>query len=238
MNKPYRVLLMMMISLFLLACATIMNGVSSPDVDNNHPSTKALPTEAPVTTGNVIYKDDFSTENDVVETYQDKDGMTGFSNGVFSIQSFSDLWTWSRISIESTDSYIDVDIEQASGPPDNNAGYGVVCRLNHNDTDGSSGYVFAISGDGYGVIIKIEKNELSALADWKFSSAVNEVNASNHIRASCIGDQLTLEVNGEVIAETTDSSYTSGDAGFAAASFNETFLIVEAHFDNLVISEP
>jgi hypothetical protein len=82
---------------------------------------------------------------------------------------------------------------------------------------------------------------MTALVDWEFSDVINQgTNATNRLRATCNGSELKLEVNGELLASASavaDGS-PSGSIAFAAISFETDQPYAEAHFDNLVISQP
>jgi hypothetical protein len=114
---------------------------------------------------------------------------------------------------------------------DNN-GYGVCCR---EQGDGDGYYLF-ISGDGMYSIFRGVEGSTESLVEWASSSAIRQGDATNHIRAICDGSRLTLVVNGEELASTTDSLYSEGDVGLAAASFESD--PTEIHFDSFVVREP
>lgn len=247
MNRIPRIILIALVSFFALACASL-GGLPGSTSGNNPPVEQptigqSVVTEAPIASaGNILYQTDFSADADNLEEYKDENGEIGVSNGVYSIQNFADKWMWGRISVPSTgavaDSTLAVDTNQISGPDDNNTGYGVICRLNHDDASGLDGYVFAISADGFASIQLVQDNKFTPLVDWTAADSVNTGNTDNHLVASCIGSKLTLEVNGTVVAEATDSTHTTGDAGFAAVSFNDTSRNMQVDFDNLLISQP
>jgi hypothetical protein len=65
---------------------------------------------------------------------------------------------------------------------------------------------------------------------------VRQGNATNHIQAECNGSTLRLVVNGQQLAETTDSDFTSGDAGLLAGSFENPG--TDILFDNFIVREP
>jgi hypothetical protein len=68
------------------------------------------------------------------------------------------------------------------------------------------------------------------------SDKILKGDATNHIRADCVGDTLTLYVNGEKLAEAKDSDFTSGDVGLMAGTFDQVG--VDIRFDNFVVSRP
>ena len=61
-------------------------------------------------------------------------------------------------------------------------------------------------------------------------------NALNHVRADCVGTQLTLYVNGTQVATANDSTLYSGDVGLLAGTFD--IPDVNIMFDNFVVSTP
>lgn len=80
------------------------------------------------------------------------------------------------------------------------------------------------------------QGDRQALIQWTWSAAVNQGNATNHTRAVCDGSRLALYVNGQLMGETTDTLYTSGDIALAAGSLEPG--PTEVHFDDLVVSAP
>ena len=250
MKKNSKIILIALSSLVGLACFCTNVGVlpgaptfAITPAPPEHLTALASTSESnSPTTGTAILQDDFSTDTGNLENYKDENGVIGVTDGVYSIQNFADKWMWGRITLPSTgavsDSILAVDTKQISGPADNNTGYGVICRLNHDDTSGLDGYVFAVSADGFASIQVVNDNQFTALVDWTASDSVNTGSTDNHLVASCIGNKLTFEVNGTVVAEATDSTHTTGDAGFAAVSFNDVSRNLQVDFDNLLISKP
>jgi hypothetical protein len=51
-----------------------------------------------------------------------------------------------------------------------------------------------------------------------------------------MGDHLALHVNGELVADVRDGTFTSGDVGLIAGTFEEGG--VEIHFDDFLVFEP
>jgi len=70
----------------------------------------------------------------------------------------------------------------------------------------------------------------------KPSGAIQQGFATNRLRADCIGDTLTLYVNGKLAASAIDSSYTGGDVGFIVGTFD--IPNTEIAFDNLTVYSP
>lgn len=251
MNKRNRLAIGLIAGIFMLACAcpatslpAIGNEPQQPQsIPTNPPfiySTSAAPNSAPpaAPTGDVLYSDDFSVTSAELETYTDENGSTETKGGVYVLRATGDLWHWGRSSSAFDNTVIDVDVKMASGPSNDNAGFGVICRLTEREDTSIDGYLLAISADGYYTIRSITAGSMSPLVDWTYSDAVKLGSETNRVRATCNGSDLRLEVNGEEIATASASGNTSGSFAFAAVSFESSQPIAEIHFDNLVISKP
>ena len=121
------------------------------------------------------------------------------------------------------------------GGPDDNA-FGVLCR--YQDVDNY--YYFYISSDGYagiGIDNAGTKTVISS-SDGNLApdSGINQGAATNHIRADCIGNTLTLYVNGSQVASATDSSFSGGDVGLVAKTFSAAG--TDIMFDNFFVYKP
>lgn len=252
MNKKNRMAVFSIAALFALACAC---PATSLPISGNEPQpqpseqtfiipTIPAPTSTPISqsipTGEVIFTDDFSVTSAEMETYSDENGSVETKDGVYVLRAISDLWHWGKSASEFSDVIIEADLNMAAGPSNNNAGYGVVCRLSTREDTSIDGYMFAITADGYYTIRSITSSSMSPLVDYTFSDVINQGTGTNRIRATCNGSSLTLEVNGQILATTsaTVDGSTSGSIAFSGISYEDTDPIVEVHFDNLVVSKP
>jgi hypothetical protein len=95
------------------------------------------------------------------------------------------------------------------------------------------GYLFLIRGDSSYAIMRARGRSLTPLVNWTRSDAINAGPGRNTLRAVCLGDYLALYVNDQFMADTTDSTYTSGQVGLAASAGSR--LGVVAQFDNLIV---
>lgn len=179
--------------------------------------------------GEVLLSESFN-EAAAWETYVQGDVAFQVVDGAYRTQTGDGGYVWGLNETEHDDVVIEVTATQLSSF-ENNA-YGVMCRSD--TSNNGDGYYFLISGDGYYAIAKGEGDDVNELVEWTTSSAINQGQASNTIRAVCIDNYLALYVNDEFVADTEDSEYTSGYAGFAAAAFDGGN--VDASFDNLTIS--
>jgi hypothetical protein len=182
-----------------------------------------------------LLEDDFSDEDSGWEVFTYDDGSyVGYENGSYAVATTGGAGSWSYgLAMRNFDDIVlDVDATQVSGPTDDNNGYGVMCRAQEN----GDGYLFAISGDGYYSIWAISNGEFLDLVDWAESGSIAQGDSKNHLRVVCDGSHLALYVNNQLIGEAQDSSFASGDIGFAAASYTDEGTLI--YFDNLVVTAP
>ncbi len=142
-----------------------------------------------------------------------------------------DLWANPGKSFQA-DVRIEVDATKTDGPDDNDLG--VICRYQ----DASNYYYFLISSDGYAVIARVlDGNQEYISADSMVSTdAIHQGDATNHIRADCVGSSLALYVNGVQVATVSDSSFSRGDVGLIAGTFSEPG--TDILFDNFYVYKP
>ena len=186
--------------------------------------------------GEPLLEENFS-EASAWENFTADDVSLQVSDGVYRAQTGPGGYTWGLNEMEHTDVVIEVAANKASAHENN--GYGVMCRAD--PSNNGDGYYFLVSGDGFYSIRKGETDSVNPLVDWTAHSTINTGQASNTIRAVCIGDYLAIYVNDRFLAETEDSSYSSGYAGLSVAAFEDesagdvATVNADIVFDNLMI---
>ena len=182
------------------------------------------------------HSDDFSDPNSGWESGSWERGSVEYADGKYRVTALGDAWfMWGEPYMKFSDSVMEVDAAQVSGPDSNNTGYGFFCRRNETE-ETSTGYALLISGDGYYSIQKSTGGDYEFLLEWIQSDAILPPPALNRLRAECVGDALRLFANGVLLAEVTDTEYSTGDIALIAVSFEPEPVTVE--FDNLKVSEP
>ena len=246
MNKNNRIRISIIASILIMACACPISGLPSITGDPTEPpqilvsTLPAQPIQPQQDTqpANILFSDDFNVPSGEFEEFSDDNGAVGTKDGVYSVVSNIGLWNWGRSTSEYSDVTAEFDVTMVNGPSTTNAGVGLYCRLSFGDDTSLNGYLLAISLDGYYAILDFTAGSPAPLVDWTPSDIVNQGSASNHIRATCDGNTLELEVNGQVVATTVAGSTIAGPIAFAAVSFQDGEPNMEAHFDNLVVSQP
>lgn len=191
----------------------------------------------PCDEGGTLFNDTFEGESDCGWAVYSRNGaVSEVADGVLRLTTSQpgQIW-WTNPGRMFDDVIINVETEHVSGPQDN--AYGVICRYQSSENF----YVFLISSDGYYAIGKYQSGNaqveyLSGEGQYVASEAINQGMARNTIRASCVGNELTLTVNGELLESVTDSTFVTGDIGLSASAFEPGSLVI--NFDNMRVLAP
>jgi S1-C subfamily serine protease len=180
--------------------------------------------------GNVLYQDDFSNSSSGWTIMTDPDGSVGYANNEYLIKVTSPMMFISGTSGK-TASDVVLDVTARVKNPTNKGDYGLICRQ---QSDGSY-YAFEVSEDGYASIWKNVNNQMTPLKDWEYVQGL-EGTSEIKITAACIGNQLGLGVDGQLILSTTDTDFQEGDTGLLAGTVETPGLVVA--FDDFTIRSP
>jgi len=189
--------------------------------------------EYPDSPGALLFQDGFSDPSSGWDRVEGPEGLTDYENGRYRILiNATNADYWSNPGLYFEDVRIDVEAGKNAGPDDND--YGVLCRYQ----DAENFYFLIISSDSYyGIgIVQNGQQKLLEPPQMYHSEAILPGNAANHIEAVCEGSRLALAVNGELIAEASDSTFSNGDIGLIVGSFDEPG--VDIWFDNLSVKNP
>ena len=172
--------------------------------------------EPPVESGSVVYQDDFSRTASGWDRYSDDTYLTDYERGGYRITIFtSETNVWARPHLEFGDTLVQVLATKLDGPDDNV--FGVLCRYQ----DALNFYFFLMSSDGYyGIGIYQDGEEILLSNDAMLpSDVINQGEATNHIRADCVGEELSLYINGVLVAQASATDWTRGDVGLIAGTY-------------------
>ncbi|HAF62442.1 MAG TPA: hypothetical protein DCK95_08960 [Anaerolineaceae bacterium] len=208
---------------FLPGCSLIpsTSGLVSGNGDNN---------PQPVGT---IFFDDFSLNTSGWDRLETDLGGTDYMNGGYHIlieepntDYFSTLYrTYENISLQ-------VDALRVEGPTDNN--YGLICRFQ----DEKNFYAGMISSDGYYGLFKIENGQYTVLGheNMLLSDVLSQIGVVHTLKLDCYQDFLFLYVDGNLLDVQQDQTFTSGDVGLIAGSFEKAGVHIQ--FDNFYLIDP
>jgi len=99
-------------------------------------------------------------------------------------------------------------------------GYGVIVRA-PDQSDGiiDSGYIFSISCDGMFRIYRMDEGEFNSIQSWTSNEKINAgPNKINRLGVKIFGSKFQLFVNGSIISEFYDDTYSSGLFGLMIRS--------------------
>lgn len=187
--------------------------------------------------GGVLFADDFSGAQNCGWALYNRGGVVvAIENGVmrFSTSQTGQVW-WTNPGRNFDDVIINVQARQVSGP--NNNAFGAICRYQNEQNF----YVFLISGDGYYAIGKYSSDKptityLTEQGEYQFSEVINQGLATNQIQASCIGNELSLLVNGIPLISVNDPTFVLGDVGLAVSTLEPGTAVIE--FSNFQVVSP
>ncbi|MFO7321863.1 MAG: hypothetical protein DIU68_009035 [Chloroflexota bacterium] len=163
------------------------------------------------------------------EEYSSPNGVDlSIENGVYRAYTANPGYVWGLNDVEHTDVVVEAEVTPLTIYTENGAG--VMCRADTRNN--GDGYYFMINANGYFSIRMGQGNDIPALVDWRRSSAINTGLDRNVIRAVCLGNELAMYINGELVALVRDSTYSSGFAGLAIAAGSNS---VDMAFDNVTL---
>lgn len=199
--------------------------------------TIGTPTADPCNENGALLRDDFNGEQNCGwREYNQGGAVVAISDGTLNISTSQtgQIW-WTNVRRDFNDVIISVEARQTSGP--NNNAYGILCRYQ----DENNFYVFLISGDGFYAVGKYEtgKDQITYLTEneeYVFSEVINQGVATNLLRVSCVGNELSLSVNGLPLITVTDTSFAGGDVGLGVSTLEPGTAVVQ--FDDLLVLAP
>ena len=207
-----------------VAAGSVREGI---EVWDEH-SQKNDPTPTPRA---ALFSDDF-TEPTTFEQFESESSQAIQGDGFLRISiNEPEIFAFSELSQTFQDVTIEVDARMVGGPYNN--GYGVSCRMSE-----AGEYDFEISSDGYfGIFFWSSEEGYQVLVDWTRSGAIfTQKGIVNRIAATCLGNQLSLSVNGQHLATVVDDSLDDGTISLFAESLDESDISVE--FENVELLEP
>lgn len=182
------------------------------------------------------YEDDFSIPSSWWH-YKGEDSAAWRENDVFVINVYSEnQQLFAGLGSSFDDVVIDVDVRMVDGPQDH-AAFGVGCRM-YPPANPEMMYQFRITATGhYKIFLHKWTGESVNLTDWIESPAIKTgAGQVNHITATCVGDQLSFSVNGEMLATVRDDTIAAGDVALVATTYDEGGASIE--YDNFRLGEP
>lgn len=182
---------------------------------------------------NILFQDDFSKTSSGWDQYSDIEGSTDYADGVYRIYvNAAQVDYWANPGLNFADAVVSVNATKVAGPEDND--FGVICRY----VDQNNFYFFLAASDGFYAIGRMFEGSQELLGEEQllFTEAINQGSTSNQIEAACVGSQLTMTINGTQVATVEDTTFTSGDVGLIAGTYDTVG--TDIHFDDFKVMKP
>jgi hypothetical protein len=180
-----------------------------------------------------LFQDDFSDPSSGWPSGEDNGSQFGYVNGSYRIyENKINYVHWVTPDKLFANVSIEVDATKVSGADDNY--FGILCRYQ----DEQNFYYLLASSNGYYLVGKYKDGQYNDLLKdgWAYSGYIHQGKTTNHLRADCIGDTLTLYVNDSKLGEAVDSDFGPGDIGLTAAALSTAG--TEILFDNFIAQKP
>lgn len=183
----------------------------------------------------VYYQDDFSNPASGWDRASGADGVTDYAFGMYRIFSATpDYYMWATAHRDfPIDVRIEVDATKKAGADQDV--FGLLCRYR----DEKNFYILMISGDGQaGIAKRTSGSDLTMLsgASMKTDPSIHPGQVTNHLRADCAGNTLSLYVNETLVTSATDSDFAGGDAGLWLGTYDQPG--TDVYFDNFIVRRP
>lgn len=172
------------------------------------PTPTITPTPAP---GEPEWVEDFNDNTNNWETYQGTDVRAEVRDGSFVLTFLNEsFFQWASL----PQTFQDVQLQVVAQMATENHMAGAICRLQ----DADNFYLFSISKDRFFRVLAYINGQPETLLPWSPSFTV-QPDGENTLDIACLGDRLTLHINGELVANVVDGRLDRGQVALAAASY-------------------
>ncbi len=186
------------------------------------------PNDPVVRLGSADWTDNMDNDNNW-PTGADQYTDISFSDGVMFLTGLTTTDGWRLTWPELTNFYLETTFQ--TGNCSGNDRYGMIARVPESRNP-NRGYLVGLTCDGKVSLRRWDatvgaKGEMANLLPWTAKSAVKAgANQTNRLGVMAIGDRLIIYVNGELIGEVRDDTFTKGYFGvFVGARDTEDFTI-------------
>lgn len=177
-----------------------------------------------------LYQDDFSDSDSGWAHDKDPGGFVGYKNNEYVIEVGVEKYLYWGVPKEKFSDMVLKVTARVITPVDGGE-FGVICRYQDNENF----YGMSVTGDGWFGIWKLEADEFEMLLDWDYSRDI-PLYEPLAITASCSSNELTLAVDEKVLGQVKDFTFSKGDIGLFAGTWEESGLTVA--FDDLEVRSP
>ncbi len=235
------------LALSSLACQTVLGG----DKETPLPPPPPLSTPAPTDPANAVlpgstaappsdnggsqpvgeprtlaFSDDFTDPNSGWDIAEWENGATRYTDRAqYEISVYSpnyDIWANPGLYFENA--RVEVDFLKVKGPKADDIG--LICRYSESDK-GFSFYYMVVGSDGFAAAYRVLEGDVTTLQELDPGSVtLSPPNQVTNLKMDCLGNQLRLFVNDQLVMSVTDNVLKGGDVGLIAGVYDEPGLVV------------
>ena len=198
-----------------------------------------LPTEPepPADNSEILFEDDFSAGMNVWGTGTDADSAVEYVDETLNFQIFTNNYSVRTSANDKDYENVHIEVTVINNQTDATAAFGLICYMQFID---DSHYYFAVTPAGEYAIGKaslaLDDVLLTNNGEWADSDLIAKNAASYRVGADCGGGKLTLYVDGQEIASSNDTTYTTG--GFAVFAWSgPDSTLTDVSFDDFVMTK-
>lgn len=179
----------------------------------------------------LLFVDDFSDRASgwPVE-YSDDSVIDYFQEGYHIAVNAPESLVWSVVGPNFQNVRINVDARLIGGGEDNYLG--LICRYQ----DANNFYTGVISSDGfYAIMRRYQGGSMDFISSDRFeeSIVINQHLDLNLLELVCVGNQISLSVNGQLVSQVEDDAITTGDVGLLVGTISAES--TDILFDNFTL---
>ncbi len=178
----------------------------------------------------ILFQDGFSNPDSGWSLFDDQNGWGAYLNNEYHILVKKDH-TLLGTTVQNSFKDVVINVKTSILSPTGEGDRGVMCRY----ADPGDYYLLSISEDGYFGIFKKAYGIFSPLMNWQYSSAITKY-APVTLTAACVGDTITLGVDGVVLGQVKDAALAQGEIGLTAGTWSEADF--GASFSDLEVRSP
>ena len=182
-----------------------------------------------IVAGDVLMQTGFDDEDEWEYYVFPEDGMDlRVLDGVYRIRAEPDTFAWGLDYVHHENIIMEVTVTRNMG---DTAAFGLMCRADPRNN--GDGYYFMISGFDDFAIFASEGVNWTPLLNWRSTALVSADVNEYLLKAVCYEDRLAFYIDGILVGEVIDDTFSGGFAGFMAVPGEDES--VDVSFDNLTI---
>ena len=185
---------------------------------------------------NTLFSDNFSNSSTGWTQLKNDSGTIEYTNNSYQISVNKPATLLLATPGKSFQGDVSIEVEARKTAGSNDNYFGILCHYQNPQNY----YLLMITSDGYsGIAMRKDGQDTLISPGLKFlkMDGIKLGGSTNHIRADCVGEKLTLFANGKQVSLAYNKDLTGGDTGLAVRS-GAVEREVNIRFDNFAVTSP